>query len=101
MKRGFEFAAAGAALGCVHSKGVLGYCYVLGYGVAKDEKKGLALGRESAAAGSCFGQLVVGACYDDGYGGVAQDYAEAVRLYRLAAAQGDAYAQNSLRRLGV
>jgi TPR repeat protein len=31
--------------------------------------------------------------------GVAQDYAEAVRLYRLAAAQGDAAAQHSLGRL--
>ena len=28
--------------------------------------------------------------------GVARDYAEAVRLYSLAAAQGDAYAQNNL-----
>ncbi len=30
------------------------------------------------------------------FGGVAQDYAEAVRLYRLAAAQGLAGAQNNL-----
>jgi uncharacterized protein len=39
---------------------------------------------------------VVGACYKFNYGGVAQDYAEAVRLYSLAAAQGDADAQNNL-----
>jgi hypothetical protein len=31
--------------------------------------------------------------------GVAQDYAEAVRLYSLAAAQGDAIAQNNLKML--
>jgi hypothetical protein len=37
--------------------------------------------------------LLVGACYEDGCGGVAQDYAEAVRLYRLAAEQGHADAQ--------
>ena len=67
----------------------------MGYGVATDEARGLALGRESEAAGSCFGQFVVGKCYDEGWG-VAQDYAEAVRLYRLAAAQGDAGAQNNL-----
>jgi hypothetical protein len=91
-KRGFELAKAGAALGCAHSKGALGLCYVWGYGVADDEERGLALGRESAAAGSCFGQYVVGACYHFGYGGVAQDYAEAVRLYSLAAAQGNAIA---------
>jgi TPR repeat protein len=102
-KRAFELAAAGAALGCAHSKGALGRCYVLGRGVAKDAAKGLALGRESAAAGSCFGQFVVGRCYAFGEG-VAQDHAEAVRLYRLAAAQGNAFAAASaaaLKRLGV
>ncbi len=57
--------------------------------------KGLALGRESDAAGSCFGQFVVGMCYKSGLG-VAQDYAEAMRLYRLVAAQGLARAQNNL-----
>jgi TPR repeat protein len=33
--------------------------------------------------------------------GVAQDRAEAIRLYRLAAAQGDADATAALKRLGV
>jgi TPR repeat protein len=95
-KRGFALAAAGAALGCAHSKGALGRCYVSGYGVAKDEARGLALGRESEAAGSCFGQHVVGVCYKNGCGGVAQDDAEAVRLYSLAAAHGHARAQFNL-----
>jgi uncharacterized protein len=95
-KRGFAFASAGAALGCAHSKGTLGLCYLYGIGVAEDEARGLALGRESAAAGSCFGQYVVGLCYECVFGGVKQDYAEAQRLYRLAAAQGHARAQYSL-----
>jgi TPR repeat protein len=95
-KRGFKLAAAGAALGCAHSKGALGLCYTWGLGVAQDGARGLALGRESEAANSCFGQFVVGWCYRFGYSGVAQDYAEAVRLYRLAAAQGHAGAQYSL-----
>ncbi len=95
-KRGFELAAAGAALGCAHSKGALGLCYVMGYGVAEDKARGLALGRESAAAGSCFGRYVVGVCYYLGCGGVAKDDAEAVRLYSLAADQGHAGAQNNL-----
>jgi TPR repeat protein len=95
LKREFELAAAGAALGCAHSKGVLGGCYVMGLGVSADEARGLALGRESAAAGSCFGQFVVGACYHFGLG-VAQDYAEAVRLYRLAAERGSALSQSNL-----
>jgi TPR repeat protein len=94
-KRAFALAAAGAALGCAHSKGALGRCYAAGFGVAKDEARGLALGRESAAAGSCFGQFVVAKCYDAGWG-VAQDDAEAVRFYRHAAAQGHVMAQNNL-----
>jgi TPR repeat protein len=96
VKRGFELAAAGAALGCAHSKGALGWCYVWGHGVAKDVARGLALGRESAAAGSCFGQFVVARCYYVGRGGVAKDYAEAARLYLLAAEQGYAHAQFKL-----
>jgi hypothetical protein len=95
-KRAFAFASAGAALGCAHSKGALGRCYVYGGGIAKDAGRGLALGRESAAAGSCFGQYVVGKCYTSGWGGVVQNHAEAVRFYRLAAAQGHATTQNIL-----
>jgi TPR repeat protein len=96
-KRAFELAAAGAAVGCAHSKCALGRCLIAGAGVAKDAGKGLALGRESAAAGSCFGPHVVGKCYSDGLG-VAQDDAEAVRVWRLAAAKGHAQAQVNLGR---
>ena len=42
-KRAFALAGAGAALGCAHSKGALGRCYVAGYGVAQDVARGLAL----------------------------------------------------------
>jgi TPR repeat protein len=96
VKRALAFASAGAALDCAHSKGALGLYCIRGYGVVKDEARGLALGRESAAAGSCFGQFAAGICYDNGYGGVAWDSAEAVRLYRLAAEQGHAAAQFNL-----
>ena len=53
-----------------------------------DEGKGLALGKESAASGSCFGQYVLGMCCV-GRG----DDAEAVRMFRLAAAQGHGQSQ--------
>jgi TPR repeat protein len=94
-KRAFELAAAGAAMGCAHSKGALGRCLVYGSGGAKEAAKGLDFGRESAAAGSCFGQFVVGKCYHAGWV-VAQDDAEAVRLWRLAAGQGHLGAQYNL-----
>ena len=41
---------------------------------------------------SDLAQFNLGTMFDNGQG-VAQDHAEAVRLYSLAAAQGDAYAQ--------
>ncbi len=89
--RAFGLAAAGAVIGCAHSNGALARCIVpLG-----DSRKGLALARKSAEAGSCFGQFVVGICYNEGKG-VSQDHIEAVRWYRLAAAQGHAMAQNNL-----
>ena len=74
----------------------LGCCYLFGFGVARDAARGLALGRESEAAGSCFGQHVVAECYAFGSGGVEEDDAVALRLYGLAAAQGEAYAQLTL-----
>jgi uncharacterized protein len=99
-KRVIGFAFAGAALGCAHSKGVLGHCYVLG--TAADTLSaqycilvGLAFARESAAEGSCFGQYLVGVCHERGYGGP-RNYVEAVRFYRLAAGQGHANAQVNL-----
>ena len=61
-KGAFELASAGEGMGCAHSKGVLGCCYVYGRGVAEDRAKGLELARESAEAGSCIGQFVVGRC---------------------------------------
>ncbi len=95
-KRAFELASAGAGMGCAHSKGALGRCYLGGFGVAEDHAKAVSLGRESAAAGSCMGQFVVGFCYDLGKG-VAQDYAEAVRFYRPAAAQGHLGVMSSMK----
>ena len=50
-KRAFELAAAGAAMGCTHSKGMLSRCYVVGNSVAQDVAKGRALQR-AAALGS-------------------------------------------------
>jgi TPR repeat protein len=95
QKLAFELASAGVALGCAHSKGVLGCCYASGNGVDSDEVKGLELGRVSAAAGSCFGQYVVGKCYECGFG-VKEDNIEAMKWLRLAAEKGHAYAQGNL-----
>ena len=94
-KRAFELASVGAGMGCAHSKGVIGYCYAYGLGVAEHRGKGLELAKESAAAGSCMGQFLVGKCYHAEWG-VEQDFAESLRFYRLAAEQGHAVAQLNL-----
>ena len=50
--------------------------------------RSLELARESSGRGSRYGQLTLGELHRCGYGGLAQDYAQAVAFYRLAAAQG-------------
>jgi len=44
---------------------------------------------------NAWAQTLLGSLYDDGQG-VAQDYQEAVKWYRLAAMQGNALAQSNL-----
>ena len=46
------------------------------------------------------GQIGLGFFYATGRGGLAKDDREAARLYKLAADQGNAYAQSALKRLG-
>ena len=71
-------------------------CYWYGYGCEGDSARSLELARESSGKGSRYGQYMLGWFYHDGFGGVARDYAQAVALYRLAAAQNLDGAQNSL-----
>jgi hypothetical protein len=102
-KRGFELAVAGAALGCAHSNGTLGFCYIGGFGVASTKRGGLRwegrVRRRTAASGSllleCATTLVVAALRH------AQDYAEAVRLYSHAVPQGNAAARNPMAEMFV
>jgi len=95
-KRGLELAEEGARLGCHHCQGVVAYCRLQGEGCEEDEALSLEMARESSRRGSRYGQLTLGKLHYHGAGGVAQDYAQAVAFYRLAAAQGLDGAQYSL-----
>ena len=55
----------------------------------RDDARSLELARESSGKGSRYGQYVLGELYQFGEGGVAHDIAQAqaLALYRLAAAQ--------------
>jgi TPR repeat protein len=92
-----KLARAGEALGCAHSKGMLGRCYSMRLVSVPDASaKGFAACQQSAAAGSFFGQSFLANFYCNHGVMVQQDDAEAVRLYRLAADQGFAGAQKNL-----
>ena len=92
----FELVEEGARLGCHHCKGVMARCCKFGFGCAIDSVRSLELARESSAKGSRYGQLVLGHWHEFGGGGVVQDDAQALGLYRLAAAQNLDDAQFSL-----
>ena len=92
----FELVEEGARLGCHHCQGVMAVCYRYGDGCVKDKARSLVLARESSGKGSRYGQHVLGEFYLNGIPGVAVDYAQALALYRLAAAQNFDKAQCSL-----
>jgi TPR repeat protein len=92
----FELVEEGARLVCHHCQGVMARCYLYGYGCEEDEARSLELARESSGKGSRYGQLVLGWLYRFGDGGVAQDFAQALAWYRLAAAQNLDVAQCAL-----
>jgi uncharacterized protein len=78
-------------LGCLHSKAILGFWYISGKFVARNEKKGKALIIKSCKAGSRFGQYFSGICLL-----ALRKHEEAVFMFRDAAVQGHAAAQNKL-----
>jgi TPR repeat protein len=97
--RAFELVEEGSRLGCHHCQGVLAECYTNGYRCQADLARSLELARESSGKGSRYGQHVLGWFYRCGAGGVAQDYAQALALYQLAAAQNLDLAQFCLGRM--
>jgi TPR repeat protein len=92
----FELVEEGARLGCHHCQGVMAECYRYGDGCVKDKARSLELARESSGKGSRYGQCMLGMLYRNGGRRVAQDNAQALALYRLAAAQNFDEAQRGL-----
>ena len=88
----FKLAKEGAGLGCMHSLGVLAYCYLLGTGCRKNSTLSVKHASESNAAGSKYGQYVLGYIYLRQMG----DTAQAHTFLQLAAAQGLDVAQTIL-----
>ena len=83
-------------MGCHHCQGVMARCYRNGWGCVMNAARSLELARESSGKGSRYGQYMLAVFYKNGEGGVAEDCAQALALYRLAAAQNLDSAQYSL-----
>ncbi len=95
----FKLASAGAAIGCVHSKGALADCYMNAVGAARDERRGVQLAKESAAAGSMYGQSELAIAHFEGFDGAPKDHVTAASLFTLAANQGEAHSLGWLARM--
>jgi TPR repeat protein/serine/threonine protein kinase len=78
----------------------LGLMYQQGLGVKKDEADGFRWFQRAGAAGSARAHAAIGSSYEAGRG-VPVDREKAIAAYRLAARQGDTFARNRLRKLGV
>ena len=101
-KRGFELAEKGSRLGCHHCLGVAAYCVLFGTDAEHPTTStdvSLAYARASSGRGSRYGQLTLGILHCFGLVGIAEDDAQAVSFYQLAAAQGLDEAQYRLGRM--
>jgi hypothetical protein len=86
--RAFELVEEGTRLGCHHCQGLLAYCYGWGLACKRDAARSLEFAHESSGRGSSYGQVTLGWLHYHGDGGLAEDYAQALAFYGLAAAQG-------------
>ncbi len=74
----------------------LAWFSVYGTDGAVDVEKGRSMFEQAANAGNAYGQASLGWLYREGYGGIAQNYEEAVKWYRLSADQGYANAMATI-----
>jgi len=61
---------------------ILGACYYVGNGVAKNQVEAAKWWRKGAEQGNAFAQSNLGACYRNGEG-VAKDFAQSVSWFRI------------------
>ncbi|KAJ3284565.1 hypothetical protein HK104_009873 [Borealophlyctis nickersoniae] len=100
QETGGEWRKKVAELGVPYAQNDLGYDYMNGRGVAKNETKAMEWYKRSAEQGDAVGQFNLGKCYHHGTG-VAKNETRAVEWYMKAAAQGNTDAIPALAKLGV
>jgi hypothetical protein len=75
----------------------LGYLYLNGYGVPQSDEDAVQWFQKSNSQGSAYGEANLARMYELGRGGLPQSKTEATRLYELAAAAGNSFAQERLK----
>ena len=95
----FKIYRKAADAGSVEALYELHDCYLLGQGVEKDMAKAMEVLRKSAEKGYVEAQMRLGLDYQLGNGDTPVDLAEAVKWYKLAAAQGDSLAKRYIEHL--
>ena len=91
-----QLAEEGARLGCHHCQRVMANCNWWSHGCKHDAARSLESALESSVNGSRFGLCTHGVLHESDVRGRAQDYAQAVAFYHLAALQGLDKAQRAL-----
>jgi hypothetical protein len=84
-----------AAQGIPGAQVQLGWDYLAGNGVKKDDKMAVELFEKASAQGNTHATALLGSCYARGVG-VEQDYNKAMKLCKQAASQGDIVAKSCL-----
>jgi len=96
--KAFELFQSASSQGDAYAMFGLARMYGSGEGIPKDDKKARLLIQDAASRGLQDAQLIVGLRYSGGSYGFAKDAAEAVKWWRLAAEQGNWFAQLQLAR---
>ncbi len=84
--------------GCSLGQGNLGYCYLYGEGIGKNEKKAFELLLKSANDGRSFSQYYLGYCYEKGIE-TNKNIKNAIRWYEIASGNGEKNARKRLIKL--
>ncbi len=88
----FETLIAKAESGDPKAQAELGFCYMSGTGVPKDEVEAVKWYRKAAEQGEARGQFSLGVCYENGMG-VPKDEVEAYKWLNIASANVSATAR--------
>jgi TPR repeat protein len=88
-----------ASEGHAKAQNRLGVCYANGTGLPMDEKAAVKYWSLAADQGDTHAQFNLAYFHEAGKGGLVKDFAEALRLYRLAAAQGHKLAPKKMKQV--